>query len=230
MIKGFRGTSLVDYPGKVASVIYTHGCNFRCPYCYNIELVLPELSKELPDIPEEEVLENLKKRKGFIQGVVITGGEPTLWEKKLHLLIERLHFEVGLPVKLDTNGAKPQVIKRLLEEELLDYVALDFKTSPQKYAQLSGDFEKVKETLEILNDYPEKVEIRITLYPPLITEEDLKEMLPYLSDFKNIALQKYLPEKNLSGKPYPPYSEEIYESFLATLKRSLPKAHIIKRF
>ncbi len=230
MIKGFRGTSLVDYPGKVASVIYLYGCNFRCPYCYNIELVLPEFYKDLPDISEEEILENLKKRKGFIQGVVITGGEPTLWEKKLHLLMERLHFEIGLPVKLDTNGSNPKLLKRLLEENLLDFIALDFKTSPQKYSLLGGDFEKVKETLELLKNFSERVEIRITLYPPLITEEDLREMLPYLSGFKNIALQKYLPEKNLSGKPHTPYSEETCEYLSNFLKKNLPEITLLKRF
>lgn len=230
MIKGFRGTSLVDYPGKVASVIYTYGCNFRCPYCYNIELVLPEFYRELPDISEEEVLDNLQKRKGFVQGVVITGGEPTLWERKLHFLIERIHFEIGLPVKIDTNGSHPHLIKTLLEEELLDYVALDLKTSPQKYSQISGDFEKVKETLEILKNYREKVEIRITLYPPLVTEEDLEEMLSYLSDFKNIALQKYLPEKNLSGRPSPSYSEEEMESLMGFLQKKLPEANFLRRF
>lgn len=230
MIRGFRGTSLVDYPGKVASVIYTYGCNFRCPYCYNIELVLPELYKELPEIPEEKILENLKRRKGFIQGVVITGGEPTLWGRKLHFLIERIHYEVGLSVKLDTNGSHPDLIKKLLEENLLDYIALDLKTSPQRYPLLGGDFAKVKETLEILRNFSEKTEIRITLYPPLVSEEDLWEMLYYLQGFKNIALQKYLPEKNLSGKPIPPYSEETYESFFLMLKKKLPQVNLLRRF
>jgi pyruvate formate lyase activating enzyme len=230
MIKGFRGTSLVDYPGKIASVIYTYGCNFRCPYCYNIELVLPDFYRDLPEIPEEDVLENLKKRKGFIQGVVITGGEPTLWERKLRSLIERIHFEIGLPIKLDTNGSTPHLIKKLLEEELLDYIALDFKSSPKKYPLLGGDFQKVKETLAILKDFSEKVEIRITLYPPLVTSEDLEEMLPYLSEFKNIALQKYLPEKNLSGKSVSPYSEEICESFYIFIKKHLPQANLLRRF
>lgn len=230
MIKGFRGTSLVDYPGKVASVLYTYGCNFRCPYCYNIELVLPELYKDLPNIPEEEILEKLIRRRGFIQGVVITGGEPTLWGKKLHFLIERIHFEIGLPVKLDTNGSNPQIIQKLLEEGLLDYLALDFKTSPQKYSLFGGDFEKIKETLEILKNFSEKVEIRITLYPPLVTKEDLEEMLPYLSGFKNIALQKYLPEKNLSGKPHTPYTEETCEDFYNFLNKTLPETTLLKRF
>ncbi len=83
MIKGFRGTSLVDYPEKIAAVIYTYRCNFRCPYCYNIELVLPEYYNQLPEISEDEILEELNLRKNFIQGIVITGGEPTFWKKKL---------------------------------------------------------------------------------------------------------------------------------------------------
>jgi len=230
MIKGFRGTSLVDYPGKVASVIYTYGCNFRCPYCYNIELVLPEFYRELPEISEDEVLKKLKERKGFIQGVVITGGEPTLWGKRLHFLIERIHYEVELPVKLDTNGSHPEVVESLLEEELLDFVALDFKTSPEKYPLFGGDFERVLRTLEVLKNFPEKVEIRLTLYPPLMTEKDLEKILPYLKGFKCVAFQKYLPEKNLSGRPVTPYSEEIYEALYQKAKTFLPQAELLRRF
>jgi len=230
MIKGFRGTSLVDYPGKVASVIYTFGCNFRCPYCYNLELVLPELGKDLPEISEDEVLEKLLTRKGFVQGVVVSGGEPTLWGKRLHFLLERIRFEAELPIKLDTNGSNPELLKQLLEENLLDYVALDLKTSPSKYSLLGGDFTKIASTLELLKGIPEKVEIRITLFPPLVTEEDLREMLSFLEGFQNIALQKYLPEKNLSGRPVTPYPEETCEAFLEELKRNLPRAKLLKRF
>ncbi len=230
MIKGFRGTSLVDFPGKVSAVIYTFGCNYRCPFCYNVELVLPELYQELPDIPEEKVLSELAERKGFIQGVVITGGEPTLWGKRLHYLLERIRHEVGLAIKLDSNGSNPEMIGRFLEEGLLDYVALDLKTAPSRYSELGGDFLRLKETLRLLRDYPEKAEIRITLYPPLVAEEDLEEMLPYLEGFQNIALQKYLPEKNLSGRGVSPYSEEEYAKFYSRLEEKLTSAKIIQRF
>lgn len=230
MIKGFRGTSLVDFPEKVSAVIYTYGCNYRCPFCYNIELVLPENYKDLPDIPDEEILTNLSQRKGFIQGVVITGGEPTLWGKRLHYLIERIKYEIGLAIKVDTNGSNPELLERFLQENLLDYVALDFKTSPSRYPELGGDFSRVSETLRVLKNHPEKVEIRITLYPPLFNERDLEEMLPFLEGFQIIALQKYLPEKNLSGRGVSPYSEEEYLNFFTVLQNHLPTARILKRF
>lgn len=230
MIKGFRGTSLVDYPGKVASVIYTYSCNFRCPYCYNIELLLPEYYQDLPDYSEEEILNQLTERKGFIQGVVITGGEPTLWGKRLYGLIERIKYELKLPVKLDTNGSNPDFLEGLLREELIDFVAMDFKTSPKKYPSIGGNFEKVLTSLNLLRSYPEKVEIRITLYPPLVSEEDFEEMLLYLEGFQYVALQKYLPEKNLSEKEVEPYLPEQYEDFYTKARIQLLGSSLLKRF
>lgn len=229
MIKGFRGTSLVDYPEKIASVIYTYGCNFRCPYCYNIELVNPEYYRELPDLSEEEILAKLSKRKNFIQGVVISGGEPTIWDRKLRFFMERLKYELDLPIKLDTNGSKPDLLENLFKDDLIDFLALDFKTTPKRYEELGGKAEIIKETLSLLKNYAEKVEIRITLYPPLVTPEDFEEMLPYLQGFTRVALQKYLPEKNLSGKGVSPYSEEESLYFLEKLKNFFPEIKIYNR-
>lgn len=229
MIKGFRGTSLIDYPGKIASVIYTYLCNFRCPYCYNIELVLPEEYKKLEDIPEETILQELLRRKNFVKGVVITGGEPTLWGRRLVSLIERIYYELGLSVKLDTNGSNPELIKALFEMELLDFLALDFKTSPKRYHEIGGDFKKVAETFKIAASKSEKVEIRITFYPPLVSQEDLKEMLPYLKDFKFIVFQKYVPGKTLEKNNVSPYSQEFYEWAKEFIKEKLPEVNIIER-
>lgn len=229
MIKGFRGTSLIDYPGKISSVIYTYLCNFRCPYCYNLDLVLPERAEKLPDISEEYILKELKRRKGFIKGVVITGGEPTIWGKKLINLIKNIYYETGLPIKLDTNGSNPELIKDLLAEELLDFLAIDFKTSPQKYKIVGGDFKKIEKTLEIASSKPEKVEIRITFYPPLVSQEDLKEMLPYLKNFKFIAFQKYIPGKTLKEENIPPYSQDFYKWSKDFFKKYLPELEIIER-
>lgn len=230
MIKGFRGTSLVDYPEKIASVIYTYGCNFRCPYCYNIELVLPEFYRELPSLSEGEIIAKLKERENFIQGVVITGGEPTIWGKRLLNFLEELKTHLNYPIKIDTNGSKPDIIGVLLAEDLVDYVALDFKTTPDKYEGLGGDFSKVEETLKLLSAYPDKVEIRITLYPPLVGLEDIKSLVPYLKPFSSIALQKYLPEKNLSGRVCQPYTDEEYLQIYHELTEHLPSANIIRRF
>jgi len=230
MIKGFRGTSLIDYPGKIASVIYTYLCNFRCPYCYNVELVLPEEYNKLEDLSEEEVLHELKRRKGFIKGVVITGGEPTIWRTKLVNLIERIYYEIELPVKLDTNGSNPELIKALFNMGILDFLALDFKTAPKRYNEVGGDFKIIEKTLKILEAKPEKVEIRITFYPPLVSERDLEEMLPYLKNFKFIAFQKYIPGKNLNRKSVEPYSQDFYKWARDYFKRHLPQAEIIERF
>ncbi|PMP68684.1 MAG: anaerobic ribonucleoside-triphosphate reductase activating protein [Thermodesulfobacterium geofontis] len=230
MIKGFRGTSLIDYPGKIAGVIYTYGCNFRCPYCYNIELVLPEEYNKLEDIPEEFILQELSRRKNFIKGVVITGGEPTLWGKRLINFIEKIYYELGLSVKLDTNGSNPDLIKVLFEMELLDFLALDFKTSPQRYSEIGGDFKKVAKTFEIAESKPEKVEIRITFYPPLVSQKDLEDMLPYLRNFKFIAFQKYVPGKTLERKEVPLYSQDFYIWAKNLFKEKLPHAEIVERF
>jgi len=230
MIKGFRGTSLVDYPGKISSVIFTYGCNFRCPYCYNLSLVLPELYEDIPDIPEDTVLEELNRRKGFIKGVVITGGEPTLWGKRLVYLIEKIKIGLNLPVKLDTNGSNPELIKKLLEMELIDYFAVDFKTSPEKYLSLGGDFSKLKLSFEYLKTVAERVEVRITCYPPLVDENDIKNMLPFLKGFKRVAIQKFVPELCPVPLKVKPYSVEVYEKFEEIIKANLPEVEVIQRY
>ncbi|HEA83733.1 MAG: anaerobic ribonucleoside-triphosphate reductase activating protein [Thermodesulfobacterium sp.] len=229
MIKGFRGTSLIDYPGKISSVIYTYLCNYRCPYCYNVDLVLPERANRLPDIPEEYILQEIMRRRGFIKGVVITGGEPTLWGRRLVNFIEKIYYEVGLPVKLDTNGSNPELIKVLFDMEILDFLALDFKTSPQKYEKIGGDFKKIEKTLEIASLKPERVEVRITFYPPLVSQRDLEEMLPYLKKFKFIAFQKYIPGKTLKEDNISPYSPDFYNWAKDLFKKHLPEAEIVER-
>ncbi len=197
MIKGFRGTSLVDFPDRLAAVVFFAGCNFRCPFCYNVDLVLPERIKNLETLAPEEILAQLRKREGFIQGVVITGGEPTLSKNLLRSLLERIRTETDLAIKLDTNGSRPEVLKNLIEEGLLDYVALDLKTSPARYAELKGDFAPVKESLTILKEKGLPFEIRITAVPYLVTERDLEEMLPFLDGVPLIALQRFIAEAEI---------------------------------
>ncbi|WP_022854285.1 anaerobic ribonucleoside-triphosphate reductase activating protein [Thermodesulfatator atlanticus] len=194
MIKGFRGTSLVDYPGKIAAVVFFGGCNFRCPFCYNVDLVLPERLKTLPDLETDEIIAELKKRENFISGVTVTGGEPTLHPRRLKLLLERIRKETPLAIKLDTNASQPQVVKALLEEELIDYVAIDFKTSPERYHELGGDFSKVEETLEIIKGRV-PFEIRITAVPYFISSKELDELTKYLNSANQVALQRFLSEE-----------------------------------
>ncbi len=223
MIKGFRGTSLVDYPGKIASVVFLGGCNWRCPYCYNLDLVLPERLAGLPDLPEEEILGELSRRQGFIRGVVITGGEPTLWERRLRAFLERIKYEVGLPIKLDTNGSRPEILEGLLKAELLDYLAVDFKTSPVRYAELGGHFEPVARTLELLKAWGDRGEVRITLVPALLSPQDWEAMLPYLEGVPRVALQRFVPEVPRLDPDFPsePTPREEAFSWAERLRKEL---------
>src|ERR1035437_6230862 len=135
-IKGFAPTSFIDYPGKVAAVIWTPGCNFRCPFCYNVGLVLNQPS--LPSFSEMEIMNRLQKEKDFLDGLVVTGGEPTLQPDLIDFLIK---IKVkNIPVKLDTNGSQPEVLEKLINQGLIAYIALDIKAplQPEKYSRASG--------------------------------------------------------------------------------------------
>lgn len=131
MFGGIQKTSLIDYPGKVSCVLFTSGCNFTCPYCHNPELARNQLDLLSP-VGEDEVLEFLKSRQGLLEGVVITGGEPTL-HNDLDGFCRKVK-KMGYPIKLDTNGSRPKVLGRLIEASLVDYIAMDIKTGPSRYA------------------------------------------------------------------------------------------------
>ena len=132
-LAGLQKNSLIDYPGKASCVLFLFGCNFDCPYCHNPDLVRGGLSCHA-SLDEKTVYEFLERRKGLLDGVVISGGEPTL-DKDLVFLCEKIK-QIGYPLKLDTNGSQPQVIKRLIQEGLIDYIAMDIKTDPLHYSPL----------------------------------------------------------------------------------------------
>lgn len=133
-VNGFNKTTLLDYPGKIAATIFLGGCNFRCPFCHNSGLVLS--SKEQPVIETSEILKTLEKRKGILDGVCISGGEPTL-DKNLFNLIDQIK-NMGYPIKLDTNGSHPWVVKKLVKSGMIDMVAMDIKTSKENYSKVCG--------------------------------------------------------------------------------------------
>ena len=162
-INGFNKTTLLDYPGKIASTIFLGGCNFRCPFCQNSSLVLSP--NKQPVISTEEVLSVLKKRQGILEGVCITGGEPTL-DKDLFLLIDKIK-ELGYPVKLDTNGSHPWILKKLVNNQMIDMVAMDIKSSKESYAKVSGckniDLTSICESVEFLLSNVIPYEFRTTV-------------------------------------------------------------------
>jgi len=188
-------TTLIDYPQRVAALLYTAGCNFRCPFCHNSELVLPEKIGALQLISEHEVLSLLKERQEFLDGLVISGGEPTL-QSDLVPFIERVK-RLGLLVKLDTNGSRPQVLEALLKAQLLDYVAMDLKGPVTRYDELAGvpvEIETIKRSIGLIIEQAPGYEFRTTVAPTL-TAEDIEQATTLITGAKRYILQGFvLPE------------------------------------
>ena len=212
-IHGFNKTTLLDYPGLVAATIFTGACNFRCPYCHNADLVLNPSSQ--PIIPEEEILSHLRKRKGITQGVCITGGEPTL-QKDLKDFIKKLK-ELDLKVKLDSNGYKPEVLKNLVKDNLLDYIAMDVKAPLEEYDVIAGvklDTSKLKESIDFLiaGDLP--FEFRTTVIKDFHTRESFEKISELIKGAKNYYLQGYIDSPNVIQPGLTSYTYEEMQEFL----------------
>lgn len=196
-ISGFMKTTLLDFPGKVAATVFLPGCNMRCPFCHNSDLVLG-ISEPLDP---SEVIAVIEKRKGILDGVCITGGEPTLHGDALLFLASRIK-ELGLLLKLDTNGTRPDMIKRMTEASLVDYIAMDIKSriTPQAYRQACGtevDTDKILESVAILNSGDVDNEFRTTLVRELHTAEDVEEIAKSLSGGRRYFLQHFVDSGNL---------------------------------
>lgn len=175
MICGLQKMTLLDFPGKIACTVFLGGCNFRCPFCHNSELFMGKPEKLMED---EEFFKFLQSRKGLLDGVCVSGGEPTLY-KDLPAFIARIK-ELGYLVKLDTNGSRPEVVKKLVEENLVDYIAMDVKNSPAMYAQTVGletmDLAPIEESLRLLINGNVDYELRTTLVSQLHSAASIQDM------------------------------------------------------
>ena len=225
IIAGFQKTTLLDYPGQTASLIFTAGCNMRCPYCQNGELV--ENISGIEPIPEEEVLEHLKKRKGLITGLCISGGEPTLWfgDRGDGSFIKAVKA-LGINVKLDTNGTNPAVLSELISEGLLDYVAMDIKTSLEKYDMFFKDVEKIEESVKILMTSHIPFEFRTTVCDGLFTEDDAKRIAKWIRGDEPYFLQPYRETETVLNPIYKTPSKEMMERYVEIMRSDLPKVKI----
>ncbi len=187
---GIQKTSLVDYPGFICTTIFTKGCNMRCGYCHNADLVLPQ--RKVPSIPEREILNVLEKRKKDIEGVCITGGEPTL-HKTLPEFIQKVK-DMGLKVKLDTNGTNPDMVQILINKHLVDYIAMDIKAPRQTYHLVSRLpiklVEKVFQTITILENSSIEYEFRTTISRYMHTAEDLCAICKHINFAPKYILQR----------------------------------------
>ena len=189
-IGGFQKNSMIDFPGIISSVIFTAGCNFVCPYCHNPDLIPEKPPKAITPVDEDQVFAFLKKRYGLIDGVVITGGEPTL-QPDLEQIITRIK-ELGFKVKLDTNGSDPAMVKNLLEKELLDFIAMDIKSSLAGYCLAAGkrfDAKTVQESISIIMAKAPAYEFRTTCVKPLLDREKMDEIGAMIKGAENYILQ-----------------------------------------
>ena len=221
-IYGLNKTTLLDYPGKVAATIFLGGCNFRCPFCQNSSLVLNPSAQ--PEIPVKEVLSFLKKRKGILDGVCITGGEPTLSPDLPELLREIR--TLGYPIKLDTNGTHPDLLKTLTEQNLIQMTAVDIKACPDNYLALCGlvhpELDAVKETVEFLKNGTLDYEFRTTVIRELHSEKDFIEIGQWLTGAKAYYLQAYRDSEEVLQPGFSSYTRKELEHFREILKRPIP--------
>jgi pyruvate formate lyase activating enzyme len=187
-IGGLQKTSLQDYPEEVSSIIWTIGCNFSCPFCYNKNLV----DGNIDEIPEDEILSFLEKRKKLIDGLVISGGEPFL-QKDLKDFCKKVK-KLGYKIKIDTNGTFPDKLKELIDEKLVDYIAMDVKAPKKKYDKLADvktDIKKIEKSIDIIKNSGLEYEFKTTFAPELLTKEDIKDIAKWLNGSKRFYLQQF---------------------------------------
>ena len=234
LIKGLQKVSLLDYPGKISCTLFLGGCNFRCPYCHNGSLVLTERMGE--SISVEDFLAFLDSRVGRLQGVCVSGGEPTL-QADLPLLLAEIKAR-GFLVKLDTNGTNPEMLLGLINDGLVDYVAMDIKNSPEKYPQTVGLnaecrmenaellLSAVKESASLLMQGRVDFEFRTTLMSELHTAEDMRAIGEWLSGEERFFLQTYRDEGDLIVGGFTAFTVQETKEILEVLREYIPNAEI----
>ena len=225
LIKGLEKQTVLDYPEKLACIIFVFGCNFRCSYCHNPELVEDD---GRPAIAENVILDFLKERRDFLDGVVITGGEPTL-NKELPTFIKKIK-DLGYSVKLDTNGSNPEMLKELIDKKLVDYIAMDIKAPIDYYESVTKvqfDMKKIKQSVDIIRKFG-NYEFRTTIVPGLFSEEHARSIGEWLKGSKRMFLQQFKGIKTLDnsfvGKK--PFSKEEMKGFCKIMEPYFEKCEL----
>lgn len=197
IIGGYQKLTLIDYPGKIATTVFTVGCSFRCPFCHNPELVLrPGIKNNL----EKEFFKFLEKRKGKLEGVCITGGEPTI-QSDIIDFIKKIK-KIGYSVKLDSNGSRPDVLRKIIRERLVDFIAMDIKDSQEKYQKTTGgkaDIERIKLSVEMIKNSKLSYEFRTTVVPGIHKEKDFEKIAKWIRGSRAYYLQEYRETKILDS-------------------------------
>ena len=226
-IKGFIPTSLIDYPGKIASIVFFPRCNFSCPFCFNPEMVND--SEELKEIDPENIFSYLESQRKWIDGVCLTGGEPTLHEGLPELISEIK--KRGFLVKLDTNGSNPEMLKKLLDEKLVDYVAMDIKAPLEKYEKSANskvNLGNIKRSVDLIRSSGVEYEFRTTVVPELFDKNDAIAIGQWLKGSKKYFLQQFRPDKTLnkSFQSQKQYTPEQLKEFAELAKPYFEKVEV----
>jgi len=231
MIAGLQKMTLLDFPGRVACTVFLQGCNFRCPFCHNTDLLPPD-GQEL--MTEDALISFLEKRTGLLDGVCITGGEPTLYQGLAELL--RRIKGLGYAVKLDTNGFQPKVLKMLVEEKLIDYVAVDAKNGPSRYGETVGvpgfKLDKIEESLRYLMEDHIPYELRTTVVEPLHDEASIVEMGQWLASLTpgkkpaKLFLQRFVDRDTVAFGGLRAAQEDTMEKYVSLLRPYLGEVTI----
>jgi pyruvate formate lyase activating enzyme len=230
-ICGYLKTSLIEWSGKISSVVFVPGCNFRCPFCHNKDLVLHP--KKLPTILEEEIFSDLQTRANWIDGVVVTGGEPTL-QSDLPGFLEEIK-NLGFLTMLETNGTFPKRLEGLINKGLLDRVAMDVKGPlDERYENISNvkcEMSNIESSIKLIVTSGVEYELRTTVVPTLLTKKDLVDLAKQLSSFTQIKewyLQQFQPKNclNPAFEKIKPYNQKHLEEILSTVKKYIPNAQL----
>jgi pyruvate formate lyase activating enzyme len=223
-INGLQKLTLLDFPGHTACTVFVGGCNFRCPFCHNAPLVLR--SKEQPVIELQELLSFLKKRQGLLEGVCVTGGEPTLYDDLPQVL--RQIRELGYLVKLDTNGYKPEMLKRVVREGLCDYVAMDIKSSPSRYPVVAGvpdmDVAPILESAAFLMEGHVPFEFRTTVVEELHDIADFEDIGVWLKGAPQYFVQCFKDSGDLIEQGFSSPKNEKIDEIVRILQENIPNA------
>lgn len=224
-IEGLQKLTLLDFPGRTACTVFLAGCNFRCPFCHNFDLVAQAVN---PLMSEEELLSFLQKRKGLLDGVAITGGEP-LMRRELPELLRKIKA-LGYPIKLDTNGSFPGRLKELVAEGLVDYVAMDIKNAPERYGETVG-FPKLglgptQESIDFLLTGPVDYEFRTTVVQELHRPEDMAAIAEWIRGAKRYYLQQFKQSERVPNGGLTAPSYQTMEEYLRIVREKIPAAEL----
>lgn len=222
-ISGFEKMTLTDYPGSVAAIVFTQGCNFKCPFCHNSDLICFKNGT----IDENEILDYLSKRRKMLDGVVITGGEPTM-QNDLVSFLKKVK-ELGLKVKLDTNGAKPEVLKKIIELNLVDYIAMDIKSSNNNYLVVSGvnvDLDKISESVKLIKESGLDFEFRTTVVKNYHTLNDLLSICEFVGKDSKYFLQNFESSSRVLDANLKGFTKDELLEMCAKLNEKFPNVKV----